>query len=94
MRVTCTVPEPVIAPAAPALFITTVAAGVNKVLTPFIFIVPAMLKLALDEIRMACKGETNIMPLIINAAKTYATLGEIVAAMKDVFGEWQESSIF
>jgi methylmalonyl-CoA mutase N-terminal domain/subunit len=51
-------------------------------------------KLALDEIRMACKGEINIMPPIINAAKTYATLGEIVAAMKDVFGEWQESSIF
>jgi len=34
------------------------------------------------------------MPPIINAAKSYATLGEIVDAMKDVFGEWQETSIF
>ena len=51
-------------------------------------------ELALDEVRRACKGEANIMPPIINAAKTYATLGEIVTAMKDVFGEWQESSIF
>jgi methylmalonyl-CoA mutase N-terminal domain/subunit len=34
------------------------------------------------------------MPPIIKAAKTYATLGEIVEAMKDIFGEWQESSIF
>ena len=51
-------------------------------------------KMALDKVRMACKDETNVMPPIINAAKTYATLGEIVAAMKDVFGEWQESSIF
>jgi methylmalonyl-CoA mutase N-terminal domain/subunit len=31
---------------------------------------------------------------IIKAAKAYATLGEIVDAMKDVFGEWQESSLF
>ncbi len=51
-------------------------------------------KLALEKVRKACRGATNIMPPIINAAKTYATLGEIVAAMKDVFGEWQESSIF
>ena len=51
-------------------------------------------KIALDDIRKACKNNSNIMPPIINAAKTYATLGEIVNAMKDVFGEWQESSIF
>ena len=49
---------------------------------------------ALDEVRKVCKGKENIMPSIIRAAKTYATLGEIIDAMKDVFGEWQESSIF
>ncbi len=48
---------------------------------------------ALDDIREACKNKSNIMPPIINAAKAYATLGEIVDAMKDIFGEWQESSI-
>ncbi|MEE8340855.1 MAG: methylmalonyl-CoA mutase family protein [Candidatus Neomarinimicrobiota bacterium] len=52
------------------------------------------LKIVLNEIRQACKGKTNIMPPIIKAAKAYATLGEIVGAMKDIFGEWQESSIF
>ncbi len=51
-------------------------------------------EVALDEIRKSCKNNTNIMPHIIKAAKTYATLGEIVDAMKDIFGEWQESSIF
>lgn len=51
-------------------------------------------KVILDEIRQACKNKTNIMPPIIKAAKAYATLGEIVDAMKDNFGEWQESSIF
>ena len=50
--------------------------------------------MALDEVKKACKNNTNIMPPIINAAKSYATLGEIVDAMKDVFGEWQETSIF
>jgi len=53
-----------------------------------------MVKIALNEVRRACNGKTNIMPPIINAAKAYATLGEIADAMKDIFGEWQESSIF
>jgi methylmalonyl-CoA mutase N-terminal domain/subunit len=48
----------------------------------------------LDNIKKACKANDNIMPPIIEAAKAYATLGEIVEAMKEVFGEWQETSIF
>ena len=34
------------------------------------------------------------MPLTIEAAKEYATLGEIITAMKAEFGEWQESAVF
>ena len=34
------------------------------------------------------------MPPIIEAAKAYVTLGEIVIAMKTEFGEWQESAVF
>ena len=30
---------------------------------------------------------------ILNAVKNYATLGEIVNAMKKYFGEWQEKTI-
>lgn len=48
----------------------------------------------LAAVRAACAGEDNLMPAIIAAAKAYATLGEIVAAMKDVFGEWQETTVF
>jgi len=48
----------------------------------------------LADIKLVCIGKDNIMPPIIEAAKAYATLGEIVSAMKEVFGEWQESSIF
>ena len=35
----------------------------------------------------------NLMPLIIDASKKYATLGEIVESMKVVFGEWEESAV-
>ncbi len=49
---------------------------------------------ALRELSDACKSGENIMPPIIRAAKQYATLGEIVQAMKDVFGEWQETTAF
>ena len=48
----------------------------------------------LDAIKIACRNGDNIMPLIIKAAKSYATLGEIVNSMKDEFGEWQETSVF
>ena len=31
---------------------------------------------------------------IIDAAKEYVTLGEIVDALKAEFGEWQETAVF
>ena len=34
------------------------------------------------------------MPFIIEAARKEATLGEIISAMKSVFGEWEESANF
>ena len=48
---------------------------------------------ALADIRDACSSERNIMEPIIHAAKAYTTLGEIVQEMKDVFGEWQETTV-
>ena len=47
---------------------------------------------ALEDIRYACSSERNIMEPIIHAAKAYTTLGEIVQEIKDVFGEWQETT--
>ena len=49
---------------------------------------------AISKIRKACKEETNLMYPIIDAAKKYVTLGEIVDALKCEFGEWQESAVF
>jgi len=46
------------------------------------------------EIQEACKNGDNLMPPIINAAKAYVTIGEIILAMKAEFGEWQETTAF
>ena len=48
---------------------------------------------SLKSITDACKTTTNLLPLIVNAALEYSTLGEIVDSMKSVFGEWKEQSI-
>jgi methylmalonyl-CoA mutase N-terminal domain/subunit len=46
---------------------------------------------ALDAIRKAAKDESqNLMPLILDAVKTEATLGEISDALREVFGEHKE----
>jgi methylmalonyl-CoA mutase N-terminal domain/subunit len=36
----------------------------------------------------------NTMPLIIDAVKTYATVGEISDALRFVFGTYQEPALF
>ena len=48
---------------------------------------------SLDAITEAAKKSANLMPLIIDAAKSYATMGEIVNAMKVIFGEWEENTV-
>ncbi len=47
---------------------------------------------ALDRLRIACQGTENTMPFILNAVHAYATLGEIIDVMRDVFGTYQEPS--
>ncbi|MDB3868629.1 methylmalonyl-CoA mutase family protein [Candidatus Marinimicrobia bacterium] len=48
---------------------------------------------SLLAITNAANTNENLMPLIITAAKSYASMGEIVDAMKDVFGEWEENVV-
>jgi methylmalonyl-CoA mutase N-terminal domain/subunit len=45
---------------------------------------------ALDRLRIASQGTENQMPYILDAVRAYATLGEIVRVMKDVFGTYEE----
>ena len=53
----------------------------------------AVVTQSLDAITKAAKNNDNLMPLIIYAAKSYASMGEIVDAMKVVFGEWEENAV-
>jgi methylmalonyl-CoA mutase, N-terminal domain len=43
----------------------------------------------LDELRRASEGNDNLMPIMVDAVKAYATLGEICDTLRDVFGEYQ-----
>ncbi len=43
----------------------------------------------LDELRKASEGNDNLMPIMVDAVKAYATLGEICDTLRDVFGEYQ-----
>jgi methylmalonyl-CoA mutase N-terminal domain/subunit len=45
---------------------------------------------ALDRLRVACQGTENTMPHIMDCVRAYATLGEIVGVMKEVFGKYEE----
>ncbi|TZE81579.1 acyl-CoA mutase large subunit family protein [Calorimonas adulescens] len=50
-------------------------------------------KEVLAGVEKAAKGEENIMPYLIDAVKSYATLGEICDVLREVFGVYQESVI-
>ncbi len=47
----------------------------------------------LNSLRDAAKGTANLMPFIYDAVKSYATLGEICEALRDVFGTYEEVAI-
>ncbi len=48
----------------------------------------------LSKISDACSTDENVFPLVIEAVKLNATLGEIMKAMKDVFGTYMAPSGF
>ena len=45
---------------------------------------------SLDHLRLACQGTENTMPYLLDCVRAYATLGEIVGVMKNVFGIYTE----
>ncbi len=49
---------------------------------------------ALEALRRACEGSENTMPAILEAVRTYATLGEIMGVFRAVFGEYKEPAVF
>ena len=48
----------------------------------------------LERLKEAAQGTENLMPFIMDAIRDYASIGEVMAALKEVFGEYREDSIF
>ncbi|MEX2031489.1 MAG: methylmalonyl-CoA mutase family protein, partial [Dehalococcoidia bacterium] len=49
---------------------------------------------ALDGVRTAAtEPTTNVMPALIDAVRVYATEGEIIDALADVFGRYVETPV-
>jgi methylmalonyl-CoA mutase N-terminal domain/subunit len=54
----------------------------------------AKVKQSLEDLKKAAADDQNLMPFFLRCVKTYATLGEIMDALKEIFGEYQESIMF
>lgn len=50
-------------------------------------------KESLTEIKKVAQGDGNLMPSILKAVKTYATLGEICGVLREVFGEYEQNIV-
>ena len=48
----------------------------------------------LQELRDAAAGDANLLPVIKQALRDNASLGEVCGAMKDVFGAYQQPASF
>ncbi|GBF34341.1 methylmalonyl-CoA mutase [Desulfocucumis palustris] len=49
---------------------------------------------ALEALRNAAQGTDNMIPFILDSVRAYATQGEIVQVLREVFGEYKEKPIF
>jgi len=49
---------------------------------------------ALNKLSKAASRNENIMPYVLDAVKSYATLGEIMNVLKEVYGIWVEPPIY
>ncbi len=53
----------------------------------------AGVKRSLTRLKEVAKSTDNLMPAVLDAVKTYATLGEICDVLREVFGEYQEAVV-
>jgi len=49
---------------------------------------------ALAELRAAAEGPVNLVPVLVETVKTYATIGEIFGVLREVFGEYRAPQVF
>ncbi len=52
-----------------------------------------IVKEKLENLKSAAEGKDNLIPFIIDAVKTYASIGEISNTLREVFGEYKENVV-
>jgi methylmalonyl-CoA mutase N-terminal domain/subunit len=50
----------------------------------------AQVRRSIDRLKAGAAGDLNTMPLILDAVRAYATVGEMCDALRDVWGEYEE----
>ena len=55
---------------------------------------PAAADAALARLRQGAEGDENLMPLIVDAARAYVTMGEMCDVLREVWGVWRETPVF
>ncbi len=51
-------------------------------------------KNALASLKKGAADGTNLMPIVLNCARKYVTLGEMCGELKEVFGVYEETAVF
>jgi methylmalonyl-CoA mutase N-terminal domain/subunit len=51
-------------------------------------------KKALDELKKSAEDGTNLMPAVLECARKYVTVGEMCGKLKEVFGVYEEQTVF
>jgi len=54
----------------------------------------SLVKSNLADLKKAARDNLNLMPFILRCVKSYATLGEVIDALKEVYGQYQEPIIY
>ena len=49
---------------------------------------------ALDALQAAAAGGSNLVPVLVETVKTYATIGEICGVLREVFGEYRAVQVY
>ena len=50
-----------------------------------------LVEVALDKLKIAAEGEENLMPYLIEAFESYATIGEVCQVLREIWGEYEEN---
>ncbi len=48
----------------------------------------------LNELEKGTRAGKNVMPLLVDCCRAYATVGEMAGVFRELFGEWEEPSLF